>query len=82
MKAHRRLPWAPLYDHVAGRYPYPPDLHDLAHACGVTTRTVRRWRREDFIPEPAADRAATHLGLHPAHIWGDIWWNLAREVPA
>lgn len=41
----------------------------LAERCGVTTRTIERWRAQG-IPAQHADRlACVTVGVHPATIW-------------
>lgn len=45
----------------------------LAEACGVTRRTVSRWRHRGLTWDKA-DKAACALGLHPASVWGGDWW--------
>lgn len=41
----------------------------LAEACGVTTRTIERWRATG-IPAARADQIACIIvGVHPANIW-------------
>lgn len=56
-------------------------LEEIAEACGVTTRTVARWRSTGEIPHLHIDRIATHLGWHPAAIWGVDWWiDTTRQI--
>lgn len=47
----------------------------MARMCDVARETVYRWRRAGHVPEFAADRAAVALGVHPATIWGGVWWS-------
>lgn len=47
----------------------------VAERCGVSTRTVQRWRRGALLQVATADRVACELGMHPAEIWGDDWWQ-------
>lgn len=55
----------------AGRY----TARRIAEMCAVTRGTVQRWKQAGTIPEFAADRLACELGVHPATIWGDVWWS-------
>ena len=48
--------------------------YDIAEACGVSHRTVVRWMKAGSIPDQMTDRVATHLGWHPAAIWGADWY--------
>ena len=52
--------------------PYDPFCvaHEMAEACGVSTRTWQRWK-VNGLTDHAADEAATRLGLHPSAIWPD-----------
>lgn len=50
----------------------------LAEQLGVSIRCVARWKVAGLTVK-TADRAATALGLHPCHIWGDAWWALVPE---
>lgn len=52
----------------------------FADMIGVSTRNVSRWRKDEAgIPWPSADVAAIKLGLHPALVWGDEWWNVKGD---
>ena len=48
--------------------------YDIAEACGVSHRTGVRWMKAGSIPDQMTDRVATHLGWHPAAIWGADWY--------
>jgi hypothetical protein len=52
---------------------------DLADLLGVAPRTIVRWRAHG-IPAPAADRAATRIGLHPHDIWDPLFYDLAEDL--
>lgn len=43
----------------------------LADICGVSQRTVHRWRAGGRMNHYTADRVAIRLGLHPCLIWDD-----------
>jgi DNA invertase Pin-like site-specific DNA recombinase len=52
-------------------------VYTIADALGVTPPTVRKWIKnpETTIHFNQADIIAIkHLGLHPANIWGELWW--------
>lgn len=66
----RRFPLAALY-RVIGAV----SLLELAERTGVTDRSISRWHTTGAIPERAADLVATRLGLHPALVWGESWWD-------
>lgn len=51
----------------------------VAEACGTTRSSVRRWQETGLNPI-VADRVCARLGLHPADVWGDDWWRIARET--
>lgn len=65
----RRLPLAPIEEVLVGR------LHitarEQANACGVSRRTVMRWRRAGTISLTCADLIAERLGYHPCELWPD-----------
>ena len=47
----------------------------IAEVCGLSRRTLVRWRRGG-IPWLSADRVSAHLQVHPILIWGDAWIEL------
>ena len=54
---------------------------DLATHLGVSPRTVSRWRAAgNVISWEVADRAATAIGKHPVHVWGDAWTAIDQEL--
>lgn len=52
----------------------PGSAREQAEACGVTQRTVCRWRSGSGVDRRIADAVAVRVGLHPAEVWGDDWW--------
>ena len=53
----------------------PGSQREQAEACGVTTRTIVRWRQgHTGVDRRIADDVACRLGHHPAEVWGDDWW--------
>lgn len=77
-----RLPLEPLWRYVQRRHRpvvtgqrevFGPT--DVAAEVGVHPRTVMRWRHTGLTWDHA-DKAAIHLGSHPALIWGNEWWAL------
>ena len=75
VKQHR-LPYEPL-ERMFNKEITGEDLSEITE---VAESTVSNWKKHG-IPEPQADRVAVRLGLHPASIWGDQWWDLAN-LPA
>ena len=73
-----RLPLAPLAAHVRAQDlpDYRRGLAELARQTGVHVRQVQRWKHSG-IPLERADSMAIALGLHPAEVWGDEWWEAA-----
>jgi hypothetical protein len=69
------LPLQPLRDSMVRRL----TIAGLAAMADVATRTACGWVGRDAIPDYAADRVACEVGLHPALIWGRVWWALADE---
>ena len=69
----RTLPLQPLLDLTELLGPC-----DIASLCGVARETVYRWRdgTTTTITPGDADRMAIRMGMHPAEIWGDDWWNI------
>lgn len=49
---------------------------------GCRRRKAQRITTDGQIREDDADHIAIRLGLHPALIWGNDWWDLAREAAA
>lgn len=47
---------------------------DIAEVCGVSPRTVLRWRTSRRVRVIDTDRIAIHMGWHPAVIWGTTWY--------
>ena len=43
---------------------------------GWQARAWQKYRAAGQIPVMAADRLACALGMHPAEIWGEDWWDL------
>lgn len=71
------------------------DPAPLRRARDLQGRTNNEWAEkagcsfselQQRIYEPmswaAADRFATALGLHPAEVWGDDWWSVAKAYDA
>ena len=73
------VPLAPLLERIASAH--GPGLTDrtIAELCGVSPRTVLRWRRTQQICAGDTDRVAIALGWHPAAIWGITWYIETAE---
>jgi hypothetical protein len=75
VKQHR-LPYQALERMFNGEI----TAEDLAEVAQVNSGTIWNWKKHG-IPEPQADKVAVRMGLHPASIWGDEWWDLANLPP-
>jgi len=51
----------------------------LIRLAGVAKATVQKWT-VNGIPERHADRIACRLGLHPAELWGESYWEASTWV--
>lgn len=56
-------------------------LRALARDAGVSEDLPRLWAMRG-ISEEKADRAACAIGLHPAIVWGAVWWAVEGELVA
>lgn len=80
----RPFPLEPLYELAFARcrptnerlngIVYP---NDVAEQLGIKREMLRRWR-ESGLRDVDADRAATALGLHPMHVWPELWLAVAE----
>ena len=77
------LPFAPLEEYVAHRWPEAParqggggtprlctDVH-ISILIGKHRTRVSRWRSAGEVPLEYADAAAIELGVHPWCVWRD-----------
>lgn len=71
-----RLALEPLRAECARR---DTTINALSRDVGMSSRNVYR---RDGISWLQADRFACALGLHPASIWGEDWWAVARAADA
>jgi len=55
-------------------------IEAFADRCGVSPRSIVRWRNGAAIRIFDADRIAYRLGFHPCEIWHDNWWTIANDV--
>lgn len=47
---------------------------------GSLDRALHRGRADGYFTLATADRIATDvLGIHPAELWGSVWWNSAES---
>lgn len=70
----------------------PEKIRQIAHEKGVSHRelarragmTVRSMQKRLYEPLTwrTADRLACALGLHPALVWGDEWWQIQEAYDA
>lgn len=94
MSGHRmpRLPVTPLMEQAARRVRIcneqviggptdRPSLVRIADYLGTSSETLHRCLR-DGVTYRLGDRFATALGLHPAELWGDLWWAGTALDPA
>ena len=69
-KPEQRLPFGPVLE----LYPNQ-SLRTMASMFGVTWTAVRDWI-DGGVPLHRADTLAVKcMGLHPASVWGDAWWE-------
>ena len=69
-KPQQRLPFAPVLE----LYPNQ-SFRGLADIFGVTWTAIRAWT-ERGVPFHRADEIAVRrMGVHPASVWGDDWWD-------
>lgn len=71
-----RLPWGPY-----ARAAKITDAYTYGEEHGMCYRTIRSYT-ERGIPFHRADRLAIEIGLHPATVWGDAWWQACVEMDA
>ena len=55
------------------------DLTTIAEACGHSRAAVRHWM-ENGVTATKADEIACRIGRHPSNVWGQAWWDIAREM--
>lgn len=67
------LPFAPIEALMARRYERQLNLPELVSVLGMSVRSLRRFRSEG-VPYLTGDKLAVAAGLHPWHVWGDLWW--------
>ena len=70
-----RLPVAPLIL----MWDADTDLGTIAEACGFSRASLRLWMKKGLSVH-RADEVACHLGKHPSNVWGQAWWDIAREL--
>jgi hypothetical protein len=73
VKLARELPIKPLMDLFFEDTP----VQEIADRLGITPATVRKWQKDPdkTINYNIADRIAIKgLGMHPANVWGELWW--------
>ena len=73
VKLAKELPVKNLLDLL----PPNPSTADVAHKLGITESTARRWLADPdkTISWLYADKIAIKkLNMHPANIWGELWW--------
>ena len=46
---------------------------------GVNQASWQRWKQRGYLSTYQADAIATHNGVHPSRIWGDLWWDTAAS---
>ncbi len=52
----------------------------VARALDISDRQVFRYRQWGLLTDRQADQYAIRLGLHPALVWGDAWWDAAPDA--
>ena len=46
---------------------------------GVSQASWQRGKKRGYLSTYQADAIATHNGVHPSRIWGDLWWDTAAS---
>lgn len=69
------LPAAPLLAAFARAAKETSITKLLGGARTADNRAFYVARRSGQVTIPAADRLANRVGLHPAEIWGEQWWD-------
>ena len=73
VKLHKQLPVKNLLD----LFPADASTYDISARLGISVSTARKWldNPDITIHFNIADRIAIKgLHLHPANIWGELWW--------
>jgi len=71
------VPLAPLLERIASYVGEPVEQLDryvIARVCGVSEKTVTRWRETQEVQARHCDDIAIRIGWHPAAIWGADWY--------
>lgn len=55
------------------------ELSTIADACGHSRAALRHWI-ENGVTATRADEVACRIGRHPSNVWGQAWWDIAREM--
>lgn len=73
-----RLAWEPLeYQlmQVLRREDIAVNVVQMARRLDRDTQTIYYYRQGRDLNVWAADRYACRIGLHPALVWGNDWWD-------
>ena len=65
----------PLFKYLRWHSP-DATYEEWAERLNISTQGLRRWRDQGFIPVYSADRVAVKLGVFPACIWGDAYFDV------
>ncbi len=77
MSGDRYLPWAPIDSLLRVMYGPGASMVEIAEHSGMTYRSWMRFNKSGRITVGSADRVCVKcLGLHPALVYGDVWWAI------
>jgi hypothetical protein len=72
-----KLPVEPLLEFHDGM-----NILSIARALHCTNSDIYRWKREGITIWRADQIAVDKLGVHPAVVWGEMWWEAADREAA
>jgi hypothetical protein len=78
-QASRVDPLAGRAGPIGGALRAVPSHAVIGRTLGVTASAVSALRARGTVSHWTADRHAVALGMHPAEIWGDQWWNTPQQ---
>lgn len=73
MQPNKSFPWRQLEYEIGRRRGKEMTNYELMNMLGISARSLRRFRNSG-ITRTQADRYAVRAGIHPANVWGSLWW--------
>lgn len=55
-------------------------VRDLERVGGKCRGQIQHWKRDGRVPLEQADELAVRVGLHPASVWGDLYWAVSEAA--